>query len=311
MFAEKLAGSTNGVIDLLHVIPSVIYEDEWLRNTGEEIPGLKDELYPYLFNEAELQLKQFSRTYFSFQTKGSNYVKIDRKPSESIVEHAWKGNYSLIIMNAKGKDASGMFRGSTTEQVLRKSHVPVMSLDDRPDTASVKRILVPTDGSILSMAAIPAAFVLAGIFDSQIQLYYVKPSGSSLTSFFKRNAVDDHQIADNVFQTLDEYLSDITANSIQFDRDAKRHSGVLLDKNNRRTLHLEIGTGISVHQKIISYAEEEADLVVMTTHGRSGVAQIILGSVAEKVALNTDRSILTIRPDSKLFTNSKTADSPA
>jgi nucleotide-binding universal stress UspA family protein len=48
-------------------------------------------------------------------------------------------------------------------------------------------------------------------------------------------------------------------------------------------------------------AELSADLVVIGTHGRSGVAHMLLGSVAEAVVRGSDCSVLTVRPDAFRF----------
>ena len=48
-------------------------------------------------------------------------------------------------------------------------------------------------------------------------------------------------------------------------------------------------------------AELSADLVVIGTHGRTGVAHMLLGSVAEAVLRLTDCSVLTVRPDAFRF----------
>ena len=50
-------------------------------------------------------------------------------------------------------------------------------------------------------------------------------------------------------------------------------------------------------EEILSLAEnEDADLIVMGTHGRKGIDRILFGSVAEKVVKNSTRPVLTIRP---------------
>jgi nucleotide-binding universal stress UspA family protein len=51
------------------------------------------------------------------------------------------------------------------------------------------------------------------------------------------------------------------------------------------------------HDEITRYAaDEHADLIVMATHGRTGLAHVLLGSVAEKVVQHADIPVLTIKP---------------
>jgi nucleotide-binding universal stress UspA family protein len=51
------------------------------------------------------------------------------------------------------------------------------------------------------------------------------------------------------------------------------------------------------HDEITRYAaDEQADMIVMATHGRTGLAHVLLGSVAEKVVQHADIPVLTIKP---------------
>lgn len=173
LFAEKLATAKAGRIDLLHTIPDVVYMDEKLRESNANLPDMKEDLYPHLFNEAELKLDKLMKNFYPLEIRGETYIKVDRKPSQVITNHAWDGNYSMIIMSARGKDESGMFRGSTTERVLRTSKVPVLSVYTQPDTLESGSVVVPTDGSPLSMAAVPAAAQFASLFNASITFLHV------------------------------------------------------------------------------------------------------------------------------------------
>jgi nucleotide-binding universal stress UspA family protein len=53
------------------------------------------------------------------------------------------------------------------------------------------------------------------------------------------------------------------------------------------------------YRKIVEVAEEEkSDLIVMTTHGRTGLSHLVMGSVAEKIVRTAPCPVLTIRPTS-------------
>jgi nucleotide-binding universal stress UspA family protein len=54
--------------------------------------------------------------------------------------------------------------------------------------------------------------------------------------------------------------------------------------------------GFSAHTEICDYANENADLVVMSTHGRTGIARILLGSTTGIVAQHLKKPLLTVRP---------------
>ncbi len=62
-----------------------------------------------------------------------------------------------------------------------------------------------------------------------------------------------------------------------------------------------IKTGVTFVE-IIDYIKEEGiDLVVMGTHGRSGIEHILIGSVAEKVVRKAPCPVMTVRPKGKIF----------
>jgi universal stress protein A len=62
-----------------------------------------------------------------------------------------------------------------------------------------------------------------------------------------------------------------------------------------------IKTGVTFVEIIDYIKENEIDLVVMGTHGRSGIEHILIGSVAEKVVRKSPCPVLTVRPKGKTF----------
>lgn len=305
-FAGKLAQDYGGVIDLLHVIPSVIYLDEQLQNKTD-LPDLEEEYYPHLFNNTEIQLDKMMKKHFDFENRGDTYVKVDRKPSELISRHAEDGNYSIIIMMAKGKHQSAMFRGSTTEQLVRRSKVPVLTVTSDSDIGKVNSILVPTDGSLRSIAAMPTAVKLANTLGASITLLYVNEAYGLISNHFSSKAshTRNHEIEDHIIGRLIEFSKESSLPEYKIAEDKRRFPlnvvSSVSGKSNSVEVHIDIITGFSAHHEITEYANKNADLVIMTTHGRSGLAHLVMGSIAEKVALNVGKSILMIRPESKLF----------
>lgn len=307
LLAEKLATAKAGRIDLLHTIPQIVFMDEKMRESSASLPDLNEDLYPHLFNEAELKLNKLMKDFFSYPVRGETYVKVDRKPAQAITDHAWDGNYSMIIMSARGKDASGMFRGSTTEKVLRTSKVPVLSVYSDPVTLESGTVVVPTDGSPLSMAAIPAAAQFAELFDASITFLHVHEA----FGFFKSSGTSSSDRGKNkqnsqfLLKRLQSFITDNELSELRLKDTDTNIPKSLVYKNREIPIFFETITGFSAHHEITKYANRLADLVVMTTHGRSGLAHMILGSNAEKVALNVEKTVLTIRPDSKLFAKYK------
>ncbi|WP_340103846.1 universal stress protein [Rhodohalobacter sp. 8-1] len=306
-FAENLAAATGGVVDLLHVIPNSILMNEQLRETAKDNEEVDNDIYPLIFNEAELKLNSLARTHFQHKNRGDIFVKVDRSPAALITDQAWQGNYSLVVMSAKGKDESDMFRGSTTERVLRTSQVPVLSVYNHPDTLKSGRIIVPVDGSILSMAAVPAAALIASLYNASITFLYVHERMEIFNRKVpdKADDVQSGRFSEYLMERLMDFIDTMKPQGLHVIDSGELGLTGLVYNNEEIGISFEALTGYSAHHEITTYANKFADMVVMTTHGRSGLAHMLLGSHAEKVALNTEKTVLTIRPDSKLFDKQK------
>lgn len=304
--AQKLVSNNGGAIDLIHIIPRVIYMEEQFQ-ASFEMPDPEAEIYPRLLDEAETKLNDIMEQFISAENQGEIIVKVDRKPSNAIADFAAEGNYTMLIMSAKGKHESGMFRGTTTEQIIRRSKIPVFIIDDQMDLNGVQNILVPTDGSLLSMAAIPTALKLAATFEASITFFFVNEMYGLITTSFsgKTSRKKEKEIIDHLLHRIEEFSEEVSGFSCEVPETSPHMQKHIVTVQNGREIsipiHFKIISGFSAHHEITQYANKYVDLVVMTTHGRSGLAQLIIGSNAEKVAQNVEKPILTVRPENALF----------
>lgn len=304
--AQKIANTFGGTIDFIHVVPTIKYLSESAKRLGTPIDLNKD-VYPKVFDEAEHKLEKAMGQYLKDESKGEYKVLIDRKPSETIADYAAKNNYDLIVIGAKGRDETTMMRGSTTEKVIRKSKVPVFSIEGRLDEHNIKNIVMPTDGSVLSFSAFPMAVALAETFNSKLTLYQVlELYGDNILE--KIPAPGENEMVavyEEIIKRLNNFLTEQGIDLLHIQR-----SGVTYEDNvtitrgdQSRSIPLEtkVEKGVSAHNEIESYTSESADLIVMATHGHSGFAHLILGSTAEKVAQYVKKPVITVRPDKSLF----------
>lgn len=143
-----------------------------------------------------------------------------------------------------------------------------------------QRILVPLDGSELAEKAVEHAVVLAKAFSSQVYLVQVVvASVSSLTPYDI-----DYQLNESAreaaIQNTHEYLNTV-ANRLQ----AQQISSV----------NVKVIEGVVV-DSILDYAQHMGiDLIVMATHGRSGVSRWVFGSVAERVLRASPCPVFLVR----------------
>ena len=137
------------------------------------------------------------------------------------------------------------------------------------------QILVPTDGSDGASAALDEAVDLAAAFDSTVHSLYVVDAAAVGSEAGTVDLVES-------FERIGEDAVDAAATRA-------RDAGI--DATGT------VATG-SPHRAILDYAADNGiDLVVMGTHGRTGLERYLLGSITEKVVRTAERPVLTVRAD--------------
>lgn len=304
--AQKIADTFGSRIDLIHIIPTVKYLHESIKKLGVPLDMNKD-VYPQIIKEKEHAIQRDMDDYIREENKGEVFVKIDRKPSESVVEHAEQKGYDLIIMGAKGHHETALLRGGTTEKAIRYSKVPVFSVDKSLEKEKIKHVLVPTDSSMLSLAGFPLALAIADTYNADITLLHIIELYGSVSEDIPRSPQKGETISiyEVVIERLKKFLSEKELENISVQRTGVTFEDevAIADNGDSRQIQLKtkIIKGVSAHYEIESYAEENADIVVMATHGHSGFAHLILGSTAEKVAQYVTKPVITVRPEKHEF----------
>jgi len=149
---------------------------------------------------------------------------------------------------------------------------------------SLKRILVPTDFSDSSRSATRYACGLAEQFDAELHLLHV---------------LETHAVSTPQFG-LGFDLPTFVRESRKAAETALM-SGVAPDWEVAHRVVRTVVEG-SPFVEIVRYAQEKAiDLIVLSTHGRSGLVQALMGSVAEKVVRKAPCPVLTVRPEGHQF----------
>jgi nucleotide-binding universal stress UspA family protein len=157
-----------------------------------------------------------------------------------------------------------------------------------------KKILVPLDGSEWAERALPYASDLARNHDAELVLLtvYKKPM---------------HDYADQM------ELASVTGISDQIRDRAKNYMMSIRNQLRAQGLNASfiIVEGRTPADTICDYAsDEKVDIVVMSTHGRTGLARFVFGSVAHKVLQNVRVPVMLIRPDAQEDKQAVDADDP-
>ena len=143
----------------------------------------------------------------------------------------------------------------------------------------ITRILVPTDFSATADAALDYAFGLAARFGASLQLLHV---------------LDDPFVFEGM--SAEAYIAEaptLRTAMLEDARERLRHRAVL--REDGVTIETEVLFGHGARTIAEYAAERGADLIVMGTHGRTGFAHLMVGSVAERLVRTAPCPVLTVR----------------
>jgi nucleotide-binding universal stress UspA family protein len=206
------------------------------------------------------------------------------KPVETIAEVAREQGADLIAMATHG--ASGLARwtmGSVAEGVMQRASCPVLLVrvtEDAVPPSPLERILVPLDGSPVAEQALPHAVALAT--EKQAELILLR-AVDPLTEHEMRAIVRYRKERDVLLEQFrQEAIHYLTPHQQALEEEGLRcRQRVIAAHAGEAILHVA--------------AQEEADLVVMTTHGRSGIGKLVYGSVTDHVLHHATRPLLVVR----------------
>lgn len=162
-----------------------------------------------------------------------------------------------------------------------------------------EHILFPTDGSEAADAALDHAVDHAGQYDATLHVLFVAqdefgPSGmvhEEHAGVEQSNMVGEHEDIQSSGMTKEEPK--------RLDALAKHGEAIVSEVADSVSDGITVETAVlsgNAYEQILEYADaEDADLLVMGTHGRTGVDRYLLGSVTEKVVRTADIPVLTVR----------------
>lgn len=141
------------------------------------------------------------------------------------------------------------------------------------------KVLYPTDFSELSLNALRYAKSLAGAFEADLHCLHVVDEAYQYWMAMGPNTVPVGPVGEDMLESGNQQMEEF----------AKKH---LSDYENHHTTVL-MGRPFV---EIVRYAREQAiDLIVIATHGRGGLAHVLLGSTTEKVVRKAPCPVLTVR----------------
>jgi nucleotide-binding universal stress UspA family protein len=207
--------------------------------------------------------------------------------ARSIAAHAAELHVDLIALATHGSGGlRGFLFGSIAQQALRRTTTPVLLV--RPEVrdgerANYRKILVPLDGTPQASAALPVAEMLAIAGSAHLHLTRVVPTVGTMPSTSGSGA------AATFSPTAAAALLDIEGQEAADDLAVQR---AVLPASLAVTL--EVRRGEAVDELLAAVERADADLVVMSTHGRAGVEGLWTGSVAAKLIGRLTRPVILV-----------------
>lgn len=216
-------------------------------------------------------------------------------PAERIVAYAEDNDIDLVVMGTHGRrGVDRMLFGSVTEEVVRNAPCPAFTVRTDADVVpeqAVRRILVPIDFSEASELAVQHGKEIAMTYGAEIDLlhvveepFYPPAYGPDVTEFPTRDVVE----------RVEKQLADMARDDIGYEH-----------------VMVEATTGYP-SSEILDYVDEnDVDLIVLATHGRTGLDHILLGSVAERVLRRSPKPVFVVKPDRKSLVPTKETSAAA
>lgn len=212
-------------------------------------------------------------------------------PAPAITEYADGRDFDLVVMGTRGRrGVDRLLMGSVAEEVVRTAGRPVLTVREGADVApgeAIRRLLVPIDFSEPSRLALRHAKELAMTYGAEIDLLHVVEEVALPTAY---GVEPVSFVVPDVVENSEKVLAQMAEEEIGYE-----HVVVQSLPGYPSTT-------------ILDYVDErEIDLVVIATHGRTGMDRLLLGSVAEKVVRRAACPVFTVKQHGKSLVGSTRA----
>jgi nucleotide-binding universal stress UspA family protein len=280
-YARHVAKKTGGTIQLLHVVPT------------DEIHLLRKVYHPETSGGANIvqaekvareRLTELAAEHLS-DTPHEIVTRASADPVAGILTAEKELGSDLVVMATHGRTGVTHFiLGSVAEKVVRESRTPVLTIrsgEKLGDARPFQKILVPVDIAEKSNVALTHARQLAEQFQGTVYLLHIVPSDEAMLRLRDVYHAREGEHGANLV------LAEKTARE-RLQALAREHlSGVPYET----VLHVSGDPGKTI---IETERDIRADLIVMATHGVTGVLHFLLRSLTEKMVREADCPVLSL-----------------
>ncbi|GMQ24071.1 universal stress protein [Algoriphagus sp. oki45] len=263
-FAISLAENYNQLeINLLHVVETPVATGMGTMGGGlDAIPDFENQVFfMELIKTRKIQFKEIEEKHKNSSINLKTNLVIGNV-YRNIVDVIQEKNPDLVIMGSKGSSGlEEVLIGSNTEKVVRTAACPVITIKSETHVNNMKKVVFASDFRDSDDEVASRIRRMQTLFDAQFYFVLVNTPGN--------------------FETTRESFARIKT---------------YVQKHKLENIKAEIYNSLSEETGILEFADDiDADLIAMTTHGRTGFLHLITGSIAEDVVNHSKRPVWTFK----------------
>ncbi len=255
--ASEIARLTNSKIYLLHMLelPTGVIDPASYGSSSNTPTAL------LFLKRAHEKFEDFKKLPFFEGLEVQDSVQF-HKAFDGIIDESKKQNADLIVMGSQGTSGlEEMLVGSNTEKVVRNSDVPVLVIKQDVENFKVENIVFASNFKEKNRASFQKILDFAALFNARLHLLKINTIHNFETTKESSDAIRDF------INSFD--LGDYTLNIYN---------------------DVSIEAGILNFSKVI-----DADMILLNTHGRRGLAHLFTGSIGEDLANHAKLPVITFK----------------
>jgi|TARA_B110000971_G_scaffold221706_1_gene270062 nucleotide-binding universal stress UspA family protein len=254
--AAKIAKKTGASITLIHLIELPSGVSDIGYRSGFSIP----ESMLYLRKTKEKVL-EFKESFFPEDPTVAYFIKLNN-PFDGVMKYADKIGADLILMGSKGHSKfEEIMIGSNTEKIVRSSKIPVIVVKRDSKKFSLKNLVFASNFKKENKEVFTKFLNFANAFNSKIHLLRVNTPLQFESTFTTEQKMNNF---------IREY--------------------------NLPKYSLNIYNDTSIEKGIINFSRKnKADLIALSTHGRSGISHLFSKSISKSLSKKALKPIFTVK----------------
>jgi nucleotide-binding universal stress UspA family protein len=261
-FAVELAKRTQNKLKLLHVIE--LPSPQSFSTMGEIGSFSSESNQIFMIELIEKRKKQLAGLDDEFKNQGFVFETkmVFGNPYAGISKEILEINADIVIMGSKGSSGiEEVLIGSNTEKVVRHASCPVITIKGAISPNNIHKVLFASDFNEVPGEVIDRLKAAIATIDAELHLVKVNTPSmfeSSRTSMEKMKA----------------FVEDFEVNAAS----------------------MQVYNSTSEEEGILEFADDmNADMIAMSTHGRTGFLHLLSGSIAEDVVNAAKRPVWTMK----------------